>query len=56
MLSSARVKESWPILDPASPAMAGFPLRSNPDESESPLCSDKLDAGNALAIAVQAND
>ncbi|MBW1751896.1 MAG: hypothetical protein JRJ46_02065 [Deltaproteobacteria bacterium] len=32
------------------------PLRSNPDGSGSTLRSDKLATGNALAIAVQAND
>jgi len=37
------------LANPAAP-LAGFPLRSSPDESGSPLRSDKLDAGNALAV------
>jgi len=36
--------------EPCSPANAGFPLRSNPDESGSLLRSDKLDSGNVLAV------
>jgi len=41
------------IESPCSPAYAGFTLRSNPDETGSPLRSDKLSCRECERCAVQ---